>query len=124
AREAVARRELVPFTAAQPLDLLDRHEPAVRRVALGRDPTLAIPAAQRVEADPEPPRRLTGGQHLPRRHIGDSTRRWRRSASRSQRRPSQEESEATTTLISSSISPPPRRWSASGERPHVRGACT
>src|SRR4051812_48828003 len=60
--------------AAQPLDLLQRYEPPVRAVALRADPSLAIPAAQRVDADPELPCGLGRGvrllRHVPSIHIG------------------------------------------------------
>src|SRR5206468_11954766 len=42
--------------AAQPFDLLEGYQPPVRAVALRADPSLAIPAPQGVDADPELPR--------------------------------------------------------------------
>src|SRR5215831_5074877 len=39
--------------AAQAVDLARRHHAAVALVALGPDPTLPVPAAERVDADPE-----------------------------------------------------------------------
>src|SRR5205085_9726911 len=126
AAEAVARRQLVRLAPAQAFDLRQRHDAPVRGIALRADSAVAVPAAQRVEGDPEAPRGVAcRKERLPRHYIGDpTTRRWRRSASRSQRRPSEPATSATTTDISRSISPPPARWSVSGEIPHVRGAPT
>ena len=60
--------------AAQPLDLVEGDESPVRAVALGVDPPLAVPAAQRVDADPQLPGRLGCGVCLLRHargiHIG------------------------------------------------------
>src|SRR4029450_4002759 len=59
--EAVARADLVlgAGTAPQPLDLLRRHGAPVARIAARLDPALAVPAAQRVETDPEHACRVT-----------------------------------------------------------------
>src|ERR1700736_2347709 len=66
--EAVAGTHLMRGSraAAEPFDLLCGHDPAVTRISPGLDPTLTIPAAQRVEADPERPGRLTRAIELSR----------------------------------------------------------
>ena len=61
AAKAVARAQLVVGLAAQALDLGGGHEPPVRAVALRADATVAIPAAQGVEADPQRAGRLARG---------------------------------------------------------------
>ena len=65
--EAVARRErLVTDPAAEPLDLGGGDDAAVGGVALDPDLAVAIPAPQRVDADPERSGGLGGGECLPR----------------------------------------------------------
>src|SRR5262249_28884049 len=54
--------------ATEPLDLARRHHPAIALVALGPDAALTVPAAQRVDADPERLRRLADAVELP-RHV-------------------------------------------------------
>src|SRR5581483_12070941 len=52
--EAVARREVRRAgLAAQAVDLARRDDAPVRPVALGPDPALPVPPADRVDADPE-----------------------------------------------------------------------
>jgi hydroxyacylglutathione hydrolase len=58
-------------SSAQALDLADRDEPAIRRVPLRADPSVAIPTAQGVEADAELPSGLScREERLPRHYIG------------------------------------------------------
>ena len=52
-REAVARARPAVVRAAEPLDLLRRDDAPVPLVPLGPDAAAPIPAAKRVEADPE-----------------------------------------------------------------------
>src|SRR5204862_1921300 len=74
AAEAVSRGELVPVVAAaQPLDLAQGHEPPIGVVACRADAALAIPAPERVEADPQPPSGFSRREHLPRHRLGKPT---------------------------------------------------
>ena len=58
AGEAVAGAGRARPCRAEPLDLGRRHDAAVRTIALRPDPAGAVPAPQRVEADPQRPRGL------------------------------------------------------------------
>jgi hypothetical protein len=50
--------EIPAFLAAQPLDLSGGDDAPIRGVTLDADPPLPVPAAERVEADPERARGL------------------------------------------------------------------
>ena len=52
AAQPIARAHLWPAAPRSRSISLQRHEPPVRAVAFRADPSLAIPAAQRVDADP------------------------------------------------------------------------
>src|SRR5690242_11283317 len=54
--------------APEPFDLARRHDAAVALVAVGADTALTVPAAQRVDADPERLRRFAHAVILP-RHV-------------------------------------------------------
>src|SRR6202035_849160 len=57
--EAVSGRDhRFAAVTAEPVDLGRRHEATVPGVALGADAALAVPATERVHADPESLRRL------------------------------------------------------------------
>src|SRR4051794_21587999 len=56
--QPVARAERLRLLAAQPLNLARRDDPSVGLVSTDADPALAVPAAERVEADPESAGRL------------------------------------------------------------------
>src|SRR4051812_15668214 len=58
ALQPVARAERLRLLAAQPLNLARRNDPSVGLVSTDADPALAVPAAERVEADPESAGRL------------------------------------------------------------------
>src|SRR5436190_18938469 len=70
AAKVIARAHLLAVGAAEARDPAGRHEPAVRRVALGADPAGPVPAAQRVQADPQGARGLGRGViALPRHYL-------------------------------------------------------
>src|SRR5215210_7157216 len=58
-------------SASQTFHLRHRNETPVCSVPFCADPATAIPAAKRVEADPEPPRRLGCRKELPRHDLGN-----------------------------------------------------
>src|SRR3954452_19166115 len=67
--EAVARAQVCGARlTAQPVDLARRDDAPVVLVALGPDPALPVPAAQRVDADPEGLRGFADAVELP-RHV-------------------------------------------------------
>src|SRR5581483_8191326 len=68
AAEVVAGAHLLTGAALQPGDLRRGHEPPVGGIALGADAAGAVPAAERVEADPERTSGLGCRVRLPPRH--------------------------------------------------------
>src|SRR5919109_764711 len=65
APEPVPCAEADGALALEPVDLLQRDDPAVAAVAGRLDPPGTVPAAQGVEADAEPPGRFAGAVELP-----------------------------------------------------------